>query len=260
MSSSGIVLLILFTIALAASLLFYFLLRRLRNRSQPLRHSIASTAAAPLQHSHSRRRRVSPAPAPASSSGLILPRFKFSDVTRTGSVTVAGDCAICLAEFLPDHQLRLLPQCLHAFHVECIDTWLAGESQICPVCRSGIPRSDSDLLLRASTVGSFRLAIGNVSRGRRPDTAANSSARSHSIHGGEFEYVVDEEWELQLRDAVLPVHEVEEEIVAIVIDHQTPSPPPSESSFEYQVFTGNSRRWTELADGLEMISRWLSLS
>ncbi|KAK9948889.1 hypothetical protein M0R45_004443 [Rubus argutus] len=257
MSSSGTVLLILFTIAFAASLLLYYLLRHLRNRSQPLRH----TAAAPLQHSHSRRRRVSPAPAPASSADLILPRFKFSDVTRTGSVTVAGDCAICLAEFQPDHQLRLLPQCLHAFHVECIDTWLAGESQICPVCRSGIPRSDSDLLLRASACGSFRLAIGNVSRGRRPDAAANSSARSHSIHGGEFEYVVDEEWELQLRDAVLPVHEEEEEeIVAVVIDHQPPSPPPLESSFEYQVFTGSSRRWTELADGLEMISRWLSLS
>ncbi|XP_061993463.1 E3 ubiquitin-protein ligase ATL4-like [Rosa rugosa] len=255
MLSSAIVILILFILAVAALLLFYYL-RRLR--SQPLRQP---AAAAPVQSSHSRRRQVSPAP---SSAGLLLPRFKFSDLKRPGSVTVGGDCAICLAEFEPDHVLRLLPLCLHAFHVDCIDSWLAGDSLICPVCRAEVFRSDSDLLQAASAGGSFRLAIGSVSRGRRQDTAANSSSRTHSIRGGEFEYVVDEEWELQLRDAVLlPVHDEGEdnEIVAVVIDSQ---PPPSTAqTLEYQsscgmIFTGSSRRWTELSEGLEMIYRWLS--
>ncbi|PRQ53600.1 putative transcription factor C2H2 family [Rosa chinensis] len=250
MSSPAIVLLILFILVVAASLLLYYL-----RRSQPVRHS--ANAPVPLQHSQSRRRQVSPAP---SSSGLLLllPRFKFSDLKRPGSVTVGGDCAICLAEFEPQHQLRLLPLCLHAFHVDCIDTWLAGESLICPVCRAVVFRSDSDLLLQtaSSAGGSFRLAIGNVSSGRRQDNSRSS--RTHSIRGGEFEYVVDEEWELQLRDAIHDVEGEDGEIVAVVIDSQ---PPPS--TVEYQsscgmIFTGSSRRWTELSEGLETIYRWLS--
>jgi hypothetical protein len=44
------------------------------------------------------------------------------------------DCAVCLCEFSPDDQLRLLPKCSHAFHLECIDTWLLSHST-CPLCR-----------------------------------------------------------------------------------------------------------------------------
>ncbi|XP_054798015.1 E3 ubiquitin-protein ligase ATL31-like [Prosopis cineraria] len=45
------------------------------------------------------------------------------------------ECAVCLSEF--DHQdtLRLLPNCNHVFHLECIDAWLASHVT-CPVCRS----------------------------------------------------------------------------------------------------------------------------
>ncbi|XP_004289228.1 PREDICTED: E3 ubiquitin-protein ligase ATL4-like [Fragaria vesca subsp. vesca] len=255
MPSPAIVLLVLFLLAAVTLLLYYFLRRRLR--SLLLRRS---ATASPLQSSQSRRRQVSPAPSSAS-AGLLLPLFKFSDVKRPGSVTFAGDCAICLAEFEPDHHLRLLPLCLHAFHVDCIDTWLAGDSQICPVCRAGIFRTDSDLLRTAVSGGSFRLAIGNVSRGRRPDTAANSSSRINSIGGGEFDYVVDEEWELQLRDAVLPpVHDQggEDEIAAVVIDREPPLSAAPISEYQSMIFTGSSRRWTELSEGIEMLSRWLS--
>ncbi|XP_050371805.1 RING-H2 finger protein ATL13 [Argentina anserina] len=45
------------------------------------------------------------------------------------------DCAVCLCEFEPEDQLRLLPKCSHAFHMECIDTWLLSHST-CPLCRS----------------------------------------------------------------------------------------------------------------------------
>ncbi|XP_021731375.1 RING-H2 finger protein ATL13-like [Chenopodium quinoa] len=47
------------------------------------------------------------------------------------------DCAVCLCEFEPDDKLRLLPKCSHAFHVDCIDTWLLSHST-CPLCRASL--------------------------------------------------------------------------------------------------------------------------
>uniref|UniRef100_A0A7N0ZUK7 RING-type E3 ubiquitin transferase n=1 Tax=Kalanchoe fedtschenkoi TaxID=63787 RepID=A0A7N0ZUK7_KALFE len=47
------------------------------------------------------------------------------------------DCAVCLCEFEGDDKLRLLPQCSHAFHMECIDTWLLSHST-CPLCRASL--------------------------------------------------------------------------------------------------------------------------
>ncbi|CAM8915536.1 unnamed protein product [Rhodiola kirilowii] len=44
------------------------------------------------------------------------------------------DCAICLAEFVDGDEIRVLPQCGHGFHAECVDTWLASHSS-CPSCR-----------------------------------------------------------------------------------------------------------------------------
>ncbi|KAJ6794962.1 RING-H2 finger protein ATL46-like [Iris pallida] len=47
------------------------------------------------------------------------------------------DCAVCLCEFSRDDQLRLLPICGHAFHLDCIDTWLLSNST-CPLCRGAL--------------------------------------------------------------------------------------------------------------------------
>ncbi|GMG99340.1 hypothetical protein Nepgr_001180 [Nepenthes gracilis] len=44
------------------------------------------------------------------------------------------DCAVCLSEFSEKDKLRLLPMCSHAFHINCIDTWLLSNST-CPLCR-----------------------------------------------------------------------------------------------------------------------------
>ncbi|KAG0623995.1 hypothetical protein M758_3G216300, partial [Ceratodon purpureus] len=49
----------------------------------------------------------------------------------------SADCAVCLNEFADDDRLRLLPMCSHAFHLECIDTWLLSHST-CPLCRRNL--------------------------------------------------------------------------------------------------------------------------
>ncbi|KAK1270179.1 E3 ubiquitin-protein ligase [Acorus gramineus] len=44
-------------------------------------------------------------------------------------------CAVCLSEFKDGEEVRLLPECLHCYHVECIDMWLSSHSN-CPLCRA----------------------------------------------------------------------------------------------------------------------------
>ncbi|CAO1940214.1 unnamed protein product [Urochloa humidicola] len=44
-------------------------------------------------------------------------------------------CAVCLADFDDGEAVRVLPECLHYFHAECIGTWLQGSTS-CPMCRA----------------------------------------------------------------------------------------------------------------------------
>ncbi|KAK7307372.1 hypothetical protein VNO77_40377 [Canavalia gladiata] len=44
-------------------------------------------------------------------------------------------CAVCLGDFEEGEELRSLPECMHSFHVSCIDMWLNSHSS-CPVCRA----------------------------------------------------------------------------------------------------------------------------
>lgn len=67
-----------------------------------------------------------------------LPSLAYEDAVAAragdGAAEVLAECAICLSEFAPREEVRVLPQCGHAFHVACIDTWLAAHSS-CPSCR-----------------------------------------------------------------------------------------------------------------------------
>ncbi|EAY87815.1 hypothetical protein OsI_09234 [Oryza sativa Indica Group] len=68
-----------------------------------------------------------------------LPVFLYRNVVGVGGEDGKDpfDCAVCLCEFAADDQLRLLPKCSHAFHLECIDTWLLSHST-CPLCRRSL--------------------------------------------------------------------------------------------------------------------------
>lgn len=46
-------------------------------------------------------------------------------------------CSVCLCEFKEGEEVRALPECLHSFHVPCIDAWLSSHAN-CPLCRTGI--------------------------------------------------------------------------------------------------------------------------
>lgn len=60
-----------------------------------------------------------------------LPVFQYEEIV---GLKEPFDCAVCLCEFSHKDKLRLLPMCSHAFHIDCIDTWLLSNST-CPLCR-----------------------------------------------------------------------------------------------------------------------------
>ncbi|MED6106571.1 hypothetical protein PIB30_005555 [Stylosanthes scabra] len=76
---------------------------------------------------------------------------------KKGEGLVEGtDCSVCLCEFEEDDTLRLLPKCNHAFHLPCIDTWLASHTN-CPMCRAPIVTNP-----RASRLPSMDHPAANV--------------------------------------------------------------------------------------------------
>ncbi|XP_042015718.1 RING-H2 finger protein ATL47-like [Salvia splendens] len=61
-----------------------------------------------------------------------LPIFYYKDII---GLKEPFDCAVCLSELSFLDKLKVLPNCSHAFHVHCIETWLLSNST-CPLCRS----------------------------------------------------------------------------------------------------------------------------
>nr|XP_004501681.1 RING-H2 finger protein ATL11-like [Cicer arietinum] len=66
-----------------------------------------------------------------------FPTFVYSAVKGLKIGRAALECAVCLNEFQDDETLRLIPNCCHVFHSECIDAWLVNHSS-CPVCRANL--------------------------------------------------------------------------------------------------------------------------
>ncbi|KAF2312654.1 hypothetical protein P3X46_014544 [Hevea brasiliensis] len=197
-----LILSITFLLSISLCLLLRHLNRRCLRHLSPSSHASAPTINIATSSSSSNRHstnRVSPE-SPAFSLINSLPLFTFSSIKRR-STNSAGDCAVCLSKFEPQDQLRLLPLCCHAFHVHCIDTWLQS-NQTCPLCRSSIHASESDLLkalsssMDGATAESFRLEIGSISRRETASDPAVEPRSSYSV--GSFEYIVQEESEVTM--------------------------------------------------------------
>ncbi|CAN6301997.1 unnamed protein product [Urochloa humidicola] len=69
-----------------------------------------------------------------------FPTAVYGDVKARVAASKSGpplECAVCLAAFEDDDELRVLPACCHVFHPDCIDPWLAG-AVTCPLCRADL--------------------------------------------------------------------------------------------------------------------------
>ncbi|XP_061365367.1 RING-H2 finger protein ATL56-like [Gastrolobium bilobum] len=63
-----------------------------------------------------------------------LPCFDYEEPEKGSSLI---DCAVCLENFKVGDACRLLPNCSHSFHVQCIDPWIL-KTPICPICRTWV--------------------------------------------------------------------------------------------------------------------------
>ncbi len=68
-----------------------------------------------------------------------LPLVKYKDYVDPSSQNKKKEdvCPICLEQFELDEDVRMIPNCEHIYHVNCIKTWLDGNT-ICPYCRGEI--------------------------------------------------------------------------------------------------------------------------
>lgn len=63
-----------------------------------------------------------------------FPTFNFRK-TDADEEAATTECAVCLSVLEEEEVARLLPNCRHTFHAECIDKWLSSHST-CPICRT----------------------------------------------------------------------------------------------------------------------------
>ncbi|KAL0392754.1 UNVERIFIED_CONTAM: RING-H2 finger protein ATL16 [Sesamum radiatum] len=67
----------------------------------------------------------------------ILEFKKTAPGKRPAPETKSYECAVCLNEFQEEEKLRVIPNCGHGFHVDCVDVWLQNNAN-CPICRTGV--------------------------------------------------------------------------------------------------------------------------
>ncbi|KAF5729390.1 putative RING-H2 finger protein ATL71 [Tripterygium wilfordii] len=65
------------------------------------------------------------------------PRLLYSQAKLDKGDAIAQSCSICLADYKERDMVRLMPECDHIFHLQCIDPWLRLHTT-CPMCRSSL--------------------------------------------------------------------------------------------------------------------------
>lgn len=88
------------------------------------------------------------APKPTSPLGLdpkaisSLPVLLHKRTNDSDEKEPESTCSICLSEFIEGENIKMLPNCNHAFHPDCIDEWLEKRCN-CPFCRTTVFKEET---------------------------------------------------------------------------------------------------------------------
>ncbi|KAG4960394.1 hypothetical protein AAZX31_13G215400 [Glycine max] len=108
----------------------YFIRRQQRRRQNDLLYQI-STQIAPIDVSSVEPRNSGLDPLIIASLPKLL--YKQTDQFKQGEEVV--ECSVCLGTIVEDTISRVLPNCKHIFHVDCVDKWF-NSNTTCPICRT----------------------------------------------------------------------------------------------------------------------------
>jgi hypothetical protein len=198
---SVVVVLVVLSVVLFCSGLLHLLARCLGRRDRR-RHSSAPGAGGSIASGSNSPTSAAAAAASNTLRGQLQHLFRMHDAGVDQALidtlpvflygTIRGlkdgaDCAVCLSEFGEADRLRLLPKCKHAFHHDCIDTWLLANST-CPLCRQSLLNPADGDSLRLTAYGSnhnpgaaaaaerqlHQLADDSRARACNPDAAAEN--------------------------------------------------------------------------------------
>ncbi|KAI3673491.1 hypothetical protein L6452_39610 [Arctium lappa] len=64
-----------------------------------------------------------------------LPWYDYNEDDDDDEKKRTVECTVCLEGFKVGDKCRLLPNCSHSFHANCIDSWLI-KTAACPICRA----------------------------------------------------------------------------------------------------------------------------
>ena len=83
----------------------------------------------------------SPIGIPLSNINTITNVLRFCDIANNNNNNNAETCAICQVPFNTTDICRIINNCNHIFHINCIDTWLFDHTT-CPFCRYDLLNSN----------------------------------------------------------------------------------------------------------------------
>jgi len=105
-----------------------------------------------------------------------LPMFVYTSQNFTDGL----ECAVCLCELEENEKGRLLPNCRHRFHVDCIDMWFLSHST-CPLCRTGAqPEQEVLESARLQQVSATIPIPGPIASGRHDDLNSEQEQTARS--------------------------------------------------------------------------------
>ncbi|GLJ38567.1 hypothetical protein SUGI_0786350 [Cryptomeria japonica] len=99
-------------------------------------------------------------------------------------------CAVCLSEFEENDKARLLPNCNHSFHVDCVNMWFYSHST-CPLCRANVEKQPdesvqtgnraAEISVMEEEVGIDQKAVESTRSGEEQVECINGESNSVSV-------------------------------------------------------------------------------
>lgn len=152
---------------------------------------------------------------------LPFSRFEKDQRDVVDDPTEAPTCIICLASYQDGDEIRTLG-CSHCYHKHCIDVWLEGFRQTCPVCCASVSFETSVMVEREELA--------------EPEEQSEVDPEAEPKTELEAEASRDEEPETKEDTSADTEEEIGTTYALNLSDHNEPDPEPqSEPQLEYQL-------------------------